>query len=118
MLLQGKHLHCRISKDLPKGNLDISRIFRQAEQSLESNLLDSLSKSLLKARSPRPLNEENMLASHLLSSTPLYDEDCLLLNNDDGVDPEDLLLNHNQGNEDSMILNLLDDPMNEGFDED
>ena len=57
--------------------------------------MDSLSKSLNKARSPRHLllNEDGMLALNMLSSSSpnLLDEEFLLLNNDDGVDPEDLL---------------------------
>ena len=67
----------------------------------------------MKVKSPRALNEDNLLGSNLLSSTPINDDDCLLLNtDDDGADPGGLLNGH-QGNDDSMILNLLDDAMNE-----
>lgn len=95
----------RIDSDLPKGSLDVSKIFRRIEQSHETNLLDSLSKSLEKSGSQngnRHADNDHLLASATLN---LLDADDLLKDDNEG---DDLL--QADGSK-SDILNMLDDEL-------
>ena len=100
-----------------KGVVDISRIFRKVEESHETNLLDSLSKSLNEQRDSSNVGglggdksahqrmvalEHNLLASATLDL--LDDDENLLLNEDTQMSKEQ--------EADSDILNMLDDDDN------
>lgn len=87
----------------------MSRIFRKIEQSHETNLLDSLSKSLEQGigdSKQKLVGQENLLASSTLN---LLDGDDLLNEGDD----EDILNMQQKEGNDSAILNMLDDEIND-----
>ena len=87
----------------------MSQIFRKIEQSHETNLLDSLSKSLEQGigdSKQKLVGQENLLASSTLN---LLDGDDLLNEGDD----EDILNMQQKEGNDSAILNMLDDEIND-----